>query len=53
MADNTQTKWYQLSKEEAFKALETRDSGLTSQDVKERLKNYGYNELKFKKKMSL
>ena len=50
MTDNTQAKWYQLSKEEAFKALETRDSGLTSQEVKERLKNYGYNELKFKKK---
>lgn len=53
MTDNTQAKWYQLSKEEAFKALETKDSGLTSQEVKERLKNYGYNELKFKKKNPL
>ena len=50
MTHNMQTKWYQLSVEDVFKALETRDSGLTSQEAKERLEKYGYNEIRFKRK---
>ena len=47
------TKWYQLSVEQAFEALEAGDRGLTSSEAKARLGKYGYNELKFKKRGTL
>ena len=48
-----QNKWYQLSVEEVFVGLDTKDSGLTSQEAKKRLEKYGYNELRFKRKNPL
>ena len=45
--------WYQVSVEEAFKQLGTDDTGLTSDEVKVRLEQYGYNELEFKKPSAL
>ncbi|HUW67612.1 MAG TPA: HAD-IC family P-type ATPase [Candidatus Nanoarchaeia archaeon] len=42
--------WYQLPVEEAFEALNSGYSGLTSEEAKIRLDRFGYNELKFKKK---
>lgn len=47
------TKWYQLSAERVFEALEVGDSGLTSSEAKARLGKYGYNELKFRKESTL
>ncbi|RZN42925.1 MAG: HAD family hydrolase [Methanophagales archaeon ANME-1-THS] len=44
------TRWYQLSAEEVFDALETRSEGLTSSEAQARLVQYGSNELKFKKR---
>jgi len=42
--------WHHLSQEEAFKALNSRRSGLSSVEVRERLIKYGPNKLKGKKK---
>ena len=48
-----ETKWYQLTVDEAFKCLSAGSSGLTSSEAKARLERYGYNELKFKKRSPL
>ncbi|MBM4432960.1 MAG: HAD-IC family P-type ATPase, partial [Chloroflexi bacterium] len=45
--------WYQSSVAEVMEALETNDLGLASAEAKERLKKYGHNELKFKKRSAL
>ncbi len=45
--------WYQLSVLEVMEALAASESGLTSAETKVRLKKYGYNELKFKRRSSL
>ncbi|MFZ2070588.1 MAG: HAD-IC family P-type ATPase [Halobacteriota archaeon] len=42
--------WYQLSVEQVFDTLKTSSEGLTSNESKARLEQYGYNELKFKKR---
>ncbi|MDI6886017.1 MAG: HAD-IC family P-type ATPase [archaeon] len=42
--------WYQLPVEQVFDALKTSSEGLTSNESKARLEQYGYNELKFKKR---
>lgn len=43
-----QTKWYQMSVDQAFETLKTGSTGLSSKTAKERLKRYGYNEISFK-----
>ena len=43
-------RWYQLSAEQTFEALEASNIGLTSSEAKARLEKYGFNELKFKKR---
>ena len=45
--------WYQKSASQVTQSLETRDTGLTSEEAKARLARYGYNELKFKRRGSL
>jgi Ca2+-transporting ATPase len=45
--------WYQLPIEQVFEALETGNDGLTRSEAKARLQQYGYNELKVKKRSSL
>jgi len=47
------TRWYQLSAEQTFEALEASNVGLTSSEAKARLAKYGYNELRFKKRGAL
>ncbi len=42
--------WYQWPVELVFEALESSSEGLTSSESKARLEQYGYNELKFKKR---
>ncbi|MBN1643235.1 MAG: cation-translocating P-type ATPase [Dehalococcoidales bacterium] len=46
------TKWYQKSIAETFKALNSGLKGLTGEEVRKRLSQYGYNELKEEKKVS-
>jgi magnesium-transporting ATPase (P-type) len=46
-------RWYQLSAEHVFEALESRTAGLSTNETKVRLLHYGYNELKFKKRSPL
>ncbi|HID19487.1 MAG TPA: HAD family hydrolase [Methanophagales archaeon] len=43
-------RWYQLSAEHVFEALESSTAGLSTNESKVRLVHYGYNELKFKKR---
>jgi len=47
------TRWYQLSAEQTFEALEASNVGFTSSEAKARLAKYGYNELRFKKRGTL
>jgi len=42
--------WYQLTPEQVFQTLRTNHSGLASSEAKARLEEYGYNELKTKKR---
>ncbi|MEE8419354.1 MAG: HAD-IC family P-type ATPase [Dehalococcoidales bacterium] len=42
-------KWYQLTTEQTFKKLDSGEQGLSSAEAEDRLKQYGYNELAFKK----
>jgi len=44
--------WYELGTDETLQALESRRSGLTAAEAKERLLKYGYNQLQGKKKTS-
>src|SRR4030042_390131 len=44
--------WHNLSVEQAFHDLGSRRSGLTGDEIKERLLRFGHNELKSKKKAS-
>ena len=46
-------RWYQLSAEQVFEALESGSAGLNTSESKARLEIYGYNELKFKKRSTL
>ena len=48
-----ETKWYQLTVDEAFKRLSAGSSGLTASEAKARLERFGYNEIKFKKRSPL
>jgi len=43
-------KWYQLPIEKVFEALDSNDSGLSTDKARDRLKEYGYNELKSRKR---
>jgi Ca2+-transporting ATPase len=45
-------KWHLLSAEEVMKNLGTSESGLSGQEARERLKKFGLNELKERKKVS-
>ena len=47
-----ETSWYQLPPEQVIQALGTKQTGLTSSEAKARLEQYGYNELKVKKRSS-
>ena len=47
------TDWYQSSIEEVFSHLQTSTAGLTDDETKKRLGEYGYNELKFKRRSNL
>jgi len=42
--------WYQMPVAEVMQALDTNEIGLTSIEAKHRLKKYGHNELKFKRR---
>jgi Ca2+-transporting ATPase len=42
--------WHTLDKEEVVKTLKTSSSGLSTEEAKRRLSEYGYNELKEKKR---
>ena len=46
-------KWYNLSNEEVINSLETKDTGLTKEEVKNRLEKYGANVLPEHKKDSV
>jgi len=43
-------KWYQLPVEKVFEALDSSDSGLSNDRARDRLKEYGYNELRVRKR---
>ncbi|MBM3702680.1 MAG: HAD-IC family P-type ATPase, partial [Actinobacteria bacterium] len=45
--------WYQSSIEEVFSFLSTGPSGLSDDEAKKRLAQYGYNELKFKRRSNI
>jgi len=47
------TLWYQLTAEDAFDALHSKQSGLSTEEANARLGRYGYNEIKFKKRSAL
>ena len=51
--DNSKTPWHSLTAEEAISKVDSRISGLTENEAKERLDQYGANELKGKKKTPL
>lgn len=44
--------YYQLTKEEIFEKLSTSDQGLSDDEAKKRLSQYGYNRITSKKKIS-
>jgi Ca2+-transporting ATPase len=44
--------WYNLSQDDVFHELSSRRSGLTASEVQERIKQYGYNELRAEEKTS-
>ncbi len=46
-------KWYQLPVEQVFETQQSGPSGLALDEAKSRLKHYGFNELKFKKRSAL
>ncbi len=46
-------RWYQLSVEQIFEALESGSAGLSSSESQARVGIYGYNELKFKTRSAL
>jgi Ca2+-transporting ATPase len=48
--DNTSKPWHSEEPEEVMRAFSVTQEGLTSQQAQERLKEYGYNELKEKKR---
>nr|QNO41973.1 potassium-transporting ATPase ATP-binding subunit [Methanosarcinales archaeon ANME-2c ERB4] len=52
-ASPDETTWYQMTAEEAFDALHSEQSGLSTEEVKARLERYGYNEIKFKKRSAI
>ena len=41
--------WHSMPIEEILKELDTTEEGLTDKEAEERLKKYGYNELRGKK----
>lgn len=43
-----ETRWYQRTVDETFKLINSSSAGLSSEEVKERLESYGYNEISFK-----
>ncbi|MDD4939779.1 MAG: HAD-IC family P-type ATPase [Candidatus Omnitrophica bacterium] len=47
------TEWYSKPVEEVFTRLSTGRSGLTQEEAKKRLGEFGHNELKFKRRSSL
>ncbi|MBT8002343.1 MAG: HAD-IC family P-type ATPase, partial [Rhodospirillales bacterium] len=49
MKQNARSKWYQKSVEEVLTQLQTDGHGITTDDVVERHKTFGYNSLEFKK----
>jgi len=44
-ANPSKTPWYELAAEAGFSQLEATPAGLTSDEVRRRLAQYGYNEL--------
>ncbi len=46
-------KWYNLGIADVFKSLGSRPEGLNDSEVKERLTQHGYNELKEEKETSV
>jgi Ca2+-transporting ATPase len=51
--ENSETSWHSLTKEEAISKTGSRSHGLTEKEAKERLAQYGFNELIGKKKAPL
>jgi P-type Ca2+ transporter type 2C len=50
---NFSKSWYNLSLDEVFQEMRSRHSGLTSEEVIERLYEHGYNEIREEKKTSV
>jgi Ca2+-transporting ATPase len=50
---SNETAWYQRSVEEAFSLLSATKSGLTSEEAKRRVFQYGYNEVRLKRRSAL
>ncbi|MEA3281503.1 MAG: HAD-IC family P-type ATPase [Euryarchaeota archaeon] len=48
-----ETAWHRRTTEQVFETIGSGESGLTSEESKVRLKQYGYNELTFKKRSAL
>ncbi|MFC1846032.1 cation-translocating P-type ATPase, partial [Chloroflexota bacterium] len=53
MADTTTKEWYQLSVNNTFAELNTSEGGLTTVEAKNRLAQYGFNEITVKKPSTL
>ncbi|PKP59221.1 MAG: hypothetical protein CVT89_01550 [Candidatus Altiarchaeales archaeon HGW-Altiarchaeales-2] len=51
--NNSTNNYYNKPTEEIFSSLSTNSKGLTDEEAKLRLKKYGYNELKIKKRSPL
>ena len=49
MVTADQKEWYQLSVNNTFKELKTTEDGLTANEAKNRLIQFGYNEITVKK----
>ena len=50
---SNETEWYQITAEETFSLLKATRTGLNSDEAKNRLARYGYNEVKLKKRSAL
>jgi Ca2+-transporting ATPase len=50
---NLSKPWYKLNTDEVFREMDSRPTGLTSEEVKKRLTEYGYNELHGEEKTSI
>ena len=50
---SNETAWYQRSVEESFSLLSTTMAGIASDEAQRRLAQYGYNEVRLKRRSAL